>query len=264
MSGTLLAITGSLLYLFSAGRQWQVLNGDRHKRKSVTLTVTACALLLHLSFLFDRSQGALGFDLSFFNVGALISWVISLIVLLSSLRKPLENLLIGILPFTATIILVANFAPSTPQTMHLSGGLGWHIVLSILAYSVFCIAAVQAILLYLQDKHLKSHQTHGLIQALPPLQTMDALLFDMIWMGMILLSASFIIGWPFVDDLHGQHLVHKTVLSLAAWLVFALLLFGRHYLGWRGRVASRWTLVGTGFLVLAYFGSKFALEILLR
>ena len=80
----------------------------------------------------------------------------------------------------------------------LSYGLTWHILLSILAYSILTIAAVQAVLLYLQDKALKNRQTQGFIQALPPLQLMDKLLFEMLWLGMILLTASYIVGWPYI------------------------------------------------------------------
>jgi ABC-type uncharacterized transport system permease subunit len=92
---------------------------------------------------------------------------------------------------------------------------------------------------------------------------MDALLFEMIWIGMILLTAAFVIGWPYITDIKEQHLLHKTALSIMSWIVYATLLFGRFNFGWRGITASRWTLVGTGFLILAYFGSKFVLELVL-
>lgn len=61
-----------------------------------------------------------------------------------------------------------------------------------------------------------------------------------------------------------QHLVHKTVLGIIAWLVFAVLLWGRWRFGWRGRTAIRWTLSGAVTLMLAYFGSKLVLELLLH
>ena len=70
-------------------------------------------------------------------------------------------------------------------------------------------------------------------------------------------------GVLFLEDIFAQHLVHKTVLSLTAWLVFAVLLWGRFQFGWRGRTAIRWTLSGFAVLLLAYFGSKFVLELVL-
>jgi ABC-type uncharacterized transport system permease subunit len=51
--------------------------------------------------------------------------------------------------------------------------------------------------------------------------------------------------------------------SIAAWMIYALLLWGRHQLGWRGYTAIRWTLAGFALLMLAYFGSKLVLELIL-
>jgi len=200
-----------------------------------------------------------GFTFGFFNVGTLSTLVISLLVIISSASKPLENLLIGVFPMAAFIVFMDALLPNSEKITPLTGGLGLHVVLSILAYSILIIAGIQAILLYMQNKQLKSHNTSGLVKALPPLQTMDALLFEMIWIGMVLLTAAFVIGWPYITDIKEQHLLHKTALSIMSWLVYATLLFGRFNFGWRGITASRWTLVGTGFLILAYFGSKFVL-----
>ena len=92
---------------------------------------------------------------------------------------------------------------------------------------------------------------------------MESLLFQMIAIGFAILSLALLSGVLFLEDIFAQHLVHKTVLSLAAWLVFAVLLWGRFRFGWRGRTAIRWTLGGFAVLLLAYFGSKFVLELVL-
>ena len=93
---------------------------------------------------------------------------------------------------------------------------------------------------------------------------MERLLFRMIAVGFVLLSVSLLSGLFFLEDLFAQHLIHKTVLSIAAWGVFGVLLWGRWKLGWRGRLAIRWTLAGFATLMLAYFGSKFVLELVLQ
>src|SRR5690606_32742687 len=54
------------------------------------------------------------------------------------------------------------------------------------------------------------------------------------------------------------------VLSMLSWLVFGALLVGRWRRGWRGAKAVRLTLVAMALLVLAFFGSKFVLELLLQ
>ena len=98
---------------------------------------------------------------------------------------------------------------------------------------------------------------------MPPLRNMEAILFEVILIGFIVLTISLASGLVFLDNMFAQHLAHKTILSILAWLVFLTLLIGHWRLGWRGRTAVRWTLGGFVSLMMAYFGSKFALEILL-
>jgi len=141
--------------------------------------------------------------------------------------------------------------------------LEWHILLSLTAYSLFTLAAIQAIVLAIQEQHLHQHHPAGLMRKLPPLQTMENWLFKLIFYGFVVLSLGLFSGFFFLEDLFSQHLVHKTILSLVSWVVFAILLWGRKTFGWRGKIAVRWTLTGFSFLVLAYFGSKFVLEFLL-
>jgi ABC-type uncharacterized transport system permease subunit len=136
--------------------------------------------------------------------------------------------------------------------------------MSVLAYSLLSIAAVQAVALAIQDHHLRTKRPGGFIRALPPLQTMETLLFQMISAGLVVLTLSLITGMIYLEDMFAQHLVHKTILSLLAWLVFATLLWGRWRFGWRGATAIRWTLSGFFVLLLAYIGSKWVLEILLQ
>ncbi|MCY4045599.1 MAG: cytochrome c biogenesis protein CcsA, partial [Cellvibrionales bacterium] len=139
-----------------------------------------------------------------------------------------------------------------------------HIVLSILAYSLLTIGATQAIILAIQEHLLKKHALKGLFQYLPPLQTMDKLLFEIILYGFVFLTLSIISGFFFLDNMFSKHFIHKTVISLLAWAIFALLIGGHTAYGWRGITAAKLTLFGFAFLMLAYFGSKFALEIILQ
>ena len=142
-------------------------------------------------------------------------------------------------------------------------GMRLHILLSLLSYSLFTLAAVQSGLLAVQNQHLHNRHPGGFVRALPPLQTMEALLFEMIGLGFILLSLGLITGFMFLEDMFSQHLVHKTLLSLMSWVVFAVLLWGRFRFGWRGRIAIRWTMAGFMALMLAYFGSKAVVELIL-
>jgi ABC-type uncharacterized transport system permease subunit len=113
-----------------------------------------------------------------------------------------------------------------------------------------------------EPPRLRHHRPGGLLRALPPLAVMETLLFQTLGLGFALLSLALFSGLIFIQDMFAQHLAHKTVLSIFAWLVFAVLLWGRWRFGWRGRTAIRWTLGGFALLVLAYFGSKFVLELI--
>ncbi len=177
----------------------------------------------------------------------------------------MEILLILLFPLGLLTTLMAQFAPSgTLQPILGEHGLIGHILLSILAYGMFTIAVFQALLLLLQNRQLKNKHPSGLIKNFPPLQTMESLLFGFLWAGWTLLSMSLISGWLFVENLFAQHLVHKTLLSILAWIVFSVLLWGRTRLGWRGHKAIRWTLGGFLLLMLAYFGSKLVREYILH
>ena len=224
----------------------------------------AAALLAHGLTLSIQLFTESGLRLGFFNAGSLVFCCINLVVLLSSLRRPVAILLVALQPLSALAILCSLIWSHTPITVPLQGGLAAHILLSILAYSFFTMAMLQALLLWYQNNQLRSHHPKSLITALPPIQTMESLLFEMISWGMLLLSAAIISGFLFLEDLFAQHLVHKTVLSIAAWVIWGSLLAGRLILGWRGNTAIRWTLVGFASLMLAYFGSKLVLELILE
>jgi ABC-type uncharacterized transport system permease subunit len=114
-----------------------------------------------------------------------------------------------------------------------------------------------------QDAALRRREPAAWLAALPPVESLERALFTVLATGMAALTVAIAAGLLFVTDLFAQHLVHKTVLALAAWLIFAVLLIGRWRRGWRGRKAARYTFAGFGLLAVAYFGSKFVLEVLL-
>ncbi|HEY9036091.1 MAG TPA: cytochrome c biogenesis protein CcsA [Pseudomonadales bacterium] len=205
-----------------------------------------------------------GYDLGFFRIATLIFVMIILISWISSLRLPIRSLLVLVYPMAALSILLAISTTDTYQPREFPAPIAAHILLSILAYSVITIATLQALILALQDHWLRQHQFGPVMAVLPPLEIMETLLFRMIAVGVLLLGLSIGTGLVFFDNLFAQHLVHKTVFSIIALIVFGILLWGRHALGWRSHTALRWTLAGFTALMLAFFGSKFVLEFLLH
>ncbi|HUH37128.1 MAG TPA: cytochrome c biogenesis protein CcsA [Spongiibacteraceae bacterium] len=253
------------LYLLAAVLEARQLRGAVALRSRLPVGLAAVAALIHAYCAYAGIRTEHGIDLGFFPVSSLIAWIVVTLTLLGSLRRPLQSLLVVLLPLAALAIAVPLGVSGPGHKLHsMSDGVLAHILLSILAYSVLAIAALQAGALAIQERQLKTRQVRGLIQMLPPLQTMEALLFEIIWVGVILLALAILTGFAFVDNLFAQHLVHKTVLSIIAWVIFALLLWGRHRWGWRGHTAIRWTAGGFAVLVLAYFGTKLVLELILQ
>lgn len=206
-----------------------------------------------------------GLNFSFFNTSVLITLVIVLLLLFAMIDKPVEKLGIGLFPLAASLIVLDMTFPEKnhPIVTH-HWQMNLHILSSIIAFSLLNIAALQALLLALQEQQLRRHQPKRLMLALPPLQAMETLLFQMLGTGVLFLSIALFSGFLFVENLFAQHLAHKTVLSICAWLIFSGLLAGRIRYGWRGKTAIQWTLIGFVLLLLAYFGSKFVLELILQ
>ncbi len=268
MKAALLLAPAVLLYLASGAVFTLRLfrrTDEKRPARLLGLALGFAALLLHGAVLYLNLYTRLGLNFAFFNAVSFAAWVICLLYLLAALSKPVESLGMVLMPLAAVTLLLEQFFPGVRLLPpHTDWHLRAHVILSILAYSVLTMAAVQAILLAIQDRHLRSHHPGGFIRALPPLQTMESLLFEMIGIGFVLLTLALGSGFLFLEDMFAQHLVHKTLLSLLAWVIFAVLLWGRYRFGWRGRTAIRWTLSGFVVLALAYFGSKAVMELILK
>jgi ABC-type uncharacterized transport system permease subunit len=133
-----------------------------------------------------------------------------------------------------------------------------------IAYSLFVIALLHATLMALVERRL--HQKGSVFASLPPLLTLEELLFRVIGAAFVFLTLTLITGIAFSEELFGRALRadHKTVFAVLSWVIFGLLLAGRLLYGWRGRTALRWTLSGFVMLLFAYVGSRFVLEVLLH
>jgi len=231
--------------------------------KTHIFIVGLIAVAFHAISLYDSLFSAAGLNIGFFSALSLITWLIALLILVAAFSNPVENLGVFLLPLASLAILLEMLFPAQHTLVAQALELKLHIIMSMLSYSLLSIAAVQSILLAVQDKHLRNKRPGGFIRSLPPLQTMETLLFQLIGLGLGTLTIALVSGAIYLDDMFAQHVAHKTVLSIVAWVVFATLLWGRWRSGWRGRTAIRWTLSGFVVLFLAYMGSKLVLEIML-
>lgn len=232
--------------------------------RAVLLGPWLAALGLHAIVLYGVVIAGPGLNLPLVNALSIVGWLCALILLTATLARPVEGLGVILLPLAAVALAVGlAFPADRPVGIANGWALPVHVVLSMLAYTLLTVAAVQAIILAIQDRHIRSGRPTRLENTMPPLQAMEHLLFRMIAIGFVLLSLALVSGFLFLDDVFGQGLVHKTVLSVVAWVVFGSLLWGRVQFGWRGRVAVRYTLAGVVALMLGYFGSRFVIEFLL-
>jgi ABC-type uncharacterized transport system permease subunit len=222
------------------------------------------AVTIHLGCLAVGLWLVGGLAFGFFSAVSFASSLMAGLFVLSAFSKPIENLGVVVFPLAALGLGLATWMPVPAVLPNSAGwGLGVHVLASLLAYALLFLAAVQAVFLAILDRQLRRRHASRFMRSMPPLQSMEALLFELIGLGFAILSVALLVGFAFLHDIFAQHLVHKSVLSVCAWLLFAGLLWGRWRCGWRGRTAIRWTLSGFVLLLLAYFGSKAVLELIL-
>jgi ABC-type uncharacterized transport system permease subunit len=262
MNQILLAIASSMFYFLATLLLAMRLNQDRAESQVTKshLFPAFIALALHVLVLWEILPVPHGLNLSFFNSLTLFAWVIALISILVSMGNKLEYIGVIIFPLCITsIVLALVFPDSTFRPVTFSALLDIHILLSILAYGLLSCAALLALVLAAQDYQLHHHKTGRLGNILPPLLSVERLMFQLIVAGFGLLTLAVITGFMFAEDWFN----HKILFSCIAWLVFLVLLIGRYAAGWRGRTAVRWTLGGILALMLAFFGTKLVFEFIL-
>lgn len=233
----------------SVGRHW--------------LLPALAALALHAALHALAWQQAGGPDLRFFPALSLVGLGMAALTTGFGPAQRIESLGIVVFPLAGLVLLpVAMSAGQAPE--NLSWPLQLHAALALLAYATLAVATLLAVMLWAQDRALRRHQFGGWLRMLPPLTQLESLMFRSLGAAFVLLGLALLTGVLFVADLFAQHLVHKTVLSILSWVVLAILLFGRWRWGWRGPRAVKLTLLAMVLLLLAFFGSKFVLELVLR
>lgn len=266
MAQATLFLVCAIAYFILAGLFWPGY-GMCYKKGGATRLLPLLPLVLHGYLLYqDVFTGpgiALGFAVSLSAIAALTVLVHGI----GAWFYPLGGLMGLVLAFAGLMVsLHGVMRDATPVPHSDMPAFGAHLIMGLTAYSLFTIAALQALLVAAAEKYLHKPVPPRLVTALPPLLTLERLLFNLIGIGFVLLTLTLVSGVLFAEALFGQPLPfnHKTVFSLTSWLVFAGLLIGRWFYGWRGHTAIRWTLAGFVFLLLAYVGVKFVLEVILK
>jgi ABC-type uncharacterized transport system permease subunit len=249
-----------LAYICSAGLWYARQKYGLNKHLPQFLSLTALAFhALTQGLYWQLSQGP---DLHFFAALSWISLAMSALTFALTAKQQLSALGIVVFPIAALSVW-ANMEWGTHLHNDLDGRLQMHASFALLAYASLSISALIAVLYWMQDRALRRRHLQHWMSALPPLVQTEQLLFKLLAVSWLLLSLTLLSGALFVEDMLAQHLWHKTVLTILSWLTLLILLIGRLRYGWRGVRAVHWTLGAMALLALAFFGSKFVLEMVL-
>jgi ABC-type uncharacterized transport system permease subunit len=247
---TISYLTSGLLEARNLFRKNPVPNG-------LIIALSLMALIGHGWLLYTWIETTQGQNLDPWIMFSLTTWLMGLI-LFGSLPKPGLALVAFVHPISALSIAgTFYFAGESIVMTKTNPGILIHIALSLLASSVLYLAAFQSALCNIQNYLLKQHKQWPMLNLLPPLQTMERVLFNIIGLGNVLLLATLLSGLSFVSEPARQGLLPKMLLSFAAWLLFVGLWSGRLLFGWRGPTTFRWTFIGVFLLFGAYFGTQF-------
>jgi ABC-type uncharacterized transport system permease subunit len=261
-STLLVALGASAAYAVAAlstARQHVEPAGTRQRVESTALVI---GWLLHAaSAVIDVFSGEGGARLGFAPVLSLTVWLVILVYVVESRLVPLPAVrrvlaLAGI----AAVLLAVVF----PGDARLTSANPWaplHWVLGVGSYGLFGVAVLHASLLDAAERRMRNKlPSEGSVLLGMPLLRLERLTFRFVEAGFVVLTLALLLGVMTVNRWRWDH---KTVFSLLGWLVFAALLVGRAWRGWRGRHATRWLYAGAALLLLAYVGSRFVLEVVL-
>ncbi|MBM3350638.1 MAG: cytochrome C biogenesis protein [Betaproteobacteria bacterium] len=254
------------IYLAVAIDYWRAIKNPEHKQLTLHSVMIALGLLIH-GWLLHQGIFSHGFNLGFYQSISAIFWLTVLIYWITDRQHALHSLQAFVLPPAAFFALLPAFTVNDHYLPVAQNGLYMaHIWIAMIAYSLFTFAALHAILMAVAERSLHHKATLIELPNFPPLMLMESLLFKIISSGFVLLTVTLASGMWFSEEIFHKPLQfnHKTIFSMVSWLIYAALLFGRYRYGWRGLKAIRWTLAGFFLLILAYIGTQFVLQILLK
>lgn len=275
--GIVFHTAAALAYAVLGGSLWVRLAGagEVERTGKIGRLCLLGALVLHGIGLQQSMLGAQHLFIGWALALSAAIWLGMVVFWLESLLVRIDGLQLLLLPAAAIASALAAVFPQGQFVPHADNAwLRVHLLIALAAYGLITIAALHAMMMALLDRHLhrpldapaERSIIGRVLDSQPPLLVQEQLLFRIIWIGFVVLTLAVGSGSVASMKLTGKILPfdHKTVFTLLSWLTFGVLLAGRHIWGWRGRVALRWTLTGFGFLILAYTGSRFVLEMILH
>lgn len=204
-----------------------------------------------------------GVDFSILKMMSLTALLLSLLSLIWIWK--------GYVPLSGTVVCSINsfvvllpyaFESSLLFSPSVGRGVMLHVLLSVAAFIAISFALLHGILYLwfynrLKRKRLMPHSGVALVAVGRQMNVFSAVTF-------VLLGLSLLTGFIYVEDFFAQHLLHKTVFSVAAWLVLAVQMWQCFVRGKCG-LAVFWLLLVAFFLLfLGYVVSSVILELILQ
>lgn len=259
-----ICIAAMLLYGLASILVFSRLTHAQGPNRLLVTGVAGIAVGLHGFLLSQTVITESGLNFSMTNVLSVVVWIIALSFTVVMPR--MKMIVVAPVVYACAVIAVALLC-FIPQSYHVqleaNSGLLTHIVLSLMAYSALLIAALYAIQLYFIQRQLKNKQAM-ISAALPPLMTVEKQLYHLVMIGMSLLTLSLASGFIFLDNMFAEGQGHKAILSMVAWLLYAIMLIQHQKFGCKIRTAVLYTLTGASLLSLAYFGARIVKELILQ
>ena len=262
MDTSILILLTVSFYIAISSYQYILLKKHDDDKSFRLAMFAAVPLLSHGWLLHVAIDTELGQNLSIFNIFSMMFWLVAMLIMASSINKKLGVLVMTVLPITALSLLASYYLGQEYLIDASAPGFLLHTLISIASISVISLAAIQSIFVSNIDNQLKQMPAASSM-GMPSLQDMEKFLYVLIWTGFILLSLTILTAVLFMPRTGASISLHKPILSIASWLVFATFLIGRHRKGWRGKTAVKWTISGFILIFLAYFGTRTIVEFVL-
>jgi ABC-type uncharacterized transport system permease subunit len=259
-----LALISSIFYILAAIVASNQLFSSKKILTVNFLVPIFIALATHCAWLYTHVFTLNGQNLQILNIVSAVTFIISLLSTIVTKRLNTGVLLPVVYGFTVINFIAVSHLPSHFLThLETHPQVGAHIIFALLAYSILTIASLLALQLAYLDYRLKNKKLSLGSMKMPPIMTLEKSLFQFIFIGFVLLSCTLLTGFIFLEDMFAQGKAHKAILSMIAWVLYGIILWGHYRQGWRGRLMVYVIIIGSSLLTLAYFGSRFVREIIL-
>jgi cytochrome c-type biogenesis protein CcsB len=254
------------LYLFGTGASLAYLILLRKKFSQLGTIALTGGFIVHSLALVLRYLEAghtpitnLHESLSFF------AWSIVAVYFLLNLKYRVDVLAAFISPIAAVLIILASLFPKEilPVAPVLqSFWLPIHVILAFIGDAMFALAFAAGVMYLIQEKQIKSKKIGPLYHRLPALTVLDDLNYHCLSLGFPLLTLGIITGSVWAESAWGSYWSWdpKETWSLITWFLYAALLHGRLTVGWRGRKAAIFAIVGFAALVFTFLGVNLVLS----